>query len=49
MSVNRREFLRRAAGVASAAALAGKSTIVSGQDVNRFLIQPIPASSTLSS
>ena len=31
MSVNRREFLRRAAGVASAAALAGKSTIVSGQ------------------
>jgi phospholipase C len=31
MSVNRREFLRRAAGVASAAALAGKSTIASGQ------------------
>jgi phospholipase C len=31
MSVNRREFLRRAAGVASAAALAGKSSIVSGQ------------------
>jgi phospholipase C len=31
MSVNRREFLRRAAGVASAAALAAKSSIVSGQ------------------
>ena len=31
MSVNRRDFLRRAAGVASAAAFAGKSTIVSGQ------------------
>jgi phospholipase C len=31
MSVNRRDFLRRAAGVASAAAFADKSTIVSGQ------------------
>jgi phospholipase C len=31
MSVNRRQFLRRAAGVASAAAFAGKSSIVSGQ------------------
>jgi phospholipase C len=31
MSVNRREFLLRAAGVASAAALAGQSSIVSGQ------------------
>jgi hypothetical protein len=31
MSVNRRDFLRRAAGVASAAALAGKSPLVSAQ------------------
>ena len=31
MSVNRRDFLRRAAGVASAAALAGKSSLVSAQ------------------
>jgi len=31
MSVNRREFLLRAAGVASAAALAGQSSIVCGQ------------------
>jgi phospholipase C len=31
MSVNRREFLLRAAGMASAAALAGQSSIVSGQ------------------
>jgi hypothetical protein len=31
MSVNRRDFLRRAAGVASAAALAGKSPLASAQ------------------
>src|ERR1700691_4116864 len=31
MSVNRRDFLRRAAGVASAAALTGKPTLVSAQ------------------
>jgi phospholipase C len=37
MSVNRRDFLRRAAGVASAAALAGKSALVSAQT------EPLPA------
>ena len=31
MSVNRRDFLRRAAGMASAAAWAGKSSLVSAQ------------------
>ena len=31
MSVNRRDFLRSAAGLASAAALAGKSSLVSAQ------------------
>jgi phospholipase C len=41
MSVNRRDFLRRAAGVASAAALAGKSSLVSAQTESL----PAPAAS----
>ena len=41
MSVNRRDFLRRAAGVASAAALAGKSPLVSAQTASL----PAPAAS----
>src|ERR1700691_5802115 len=41
MSVNRRDFLRRAAGVASAAALTGKPTLVSAQTESL----PAPASS----
>jgi phospholipase C len=41
MSVNRRDFLRRAAGVASAAALAGKSPLVSAQTESL----PAPAAS----
>src|ERR1700733_2844765 len=41
MSVNRRDFLRRAAGVASAAALAGKSPLVSAQTA----ALPTPAAS----
>ena len=41
MSVNRRDFLRRAAGVASAAALAGKSPLVSAQSESL----PTPAAS----
>jgi hypothetical protein len=46
MSLNRRDFLRRAAGVASAAALTGQSPLASVQ-TESLLLQPIPASSTL--
>ena len=41
MSVNRRDFLRRAAGVASAAALTGKPAFVSAQTESL----PTPANS----